>query len=70
MPANMKKAGIKYKVGGSVLKDVDKSKNPGLGKLPTEVRNKMGYKKNGGSVKVMAKSVMKYDGSIKAKKKK
>ena len=26
----------------------DKSKNPGLSKLPTEVRNKMGYMKKGG----------------------
>jgi hypothetical protein len=30
------------------LKAVDKSKKPGLAKLPTEVRNKMGYQKNGG----------------------
>lgn len=40
----------KYKSGGS-LKPVDSSKNPGLAKLPTEVRNKMGYAKKGGSVK-------------------
>ena len=32
------------------LKPVDKAKNPGLSKLPTEVRNKMGYMKNGGMV--------------------
>jgi len=30
------------------LKPVDKKKNPGLAKLPTEVRNKMGYMKKGG----------------------
>lgn len=30
------------------LKTVDKSKKPGLAKLPTEVRNKMGYQKDGG----------------------
>ena len=30
------------------LKPVDKKKNPGLAKLPTEVRNKMGYMKSGG----------------------
>jgi hypothetical protein len=30
------------------LKAVDKSKKPGLAKLPTEVRNKMGYQKEGG----------------------
>jgi len=40
----------KMKDGGS-LKPVDASKNPGLSKLPTEVRNKMGYAKKGGSVK-------------------
>ena len=32
------------------LKPVDKSKNPGLAKLPTDVRNKMGYMKDGGMV--------------------
>ena len=36
----------KMKAGG--LKPVDKSKNPGLSKLPTSVRNKMGYMKKGG----------------------
>jgi len=30
------------------LKSVDKKKNPGLAKLPIEVRNKMGYAKKGG----------------------
>ena len=33
------------------LKPVDKKKNPGLAKLPTGVRNKMGYMKDGGAVK-------------------
>ena len=37
------------KKGG--LKPVDKSKNPGLAKLPTSVRNKMGYMKRGGSTR-------------------
>lgn len=32
------------------LKPVDKKKNPGLAKLPTKVRNKMGYMKDGGMV--------------------
>lgn len=32
------------------LKKVDKKKNPGLAKLPTKVRNKMGYMKKGGKV--------------------
>ena len=36
--------------GGKVLKPVNKSKNPGLAKLPTQVRNKMGYMKKGGRV--------------------
>ena len=42
--------GSEYKAGGKVLKPVDKSKNPGLSKLPTKVRNKMGYMKKGGRV--------------------
>jgi hypothetical protein len=33
------------------LKPVDSEENPGLGKLPTDVRNKMGYMKKGGKVK-------------------
>jgi hypothetical protein len=33
------------------LKPVDSEENPGLGKLPTEVRNKMGYMKKGGLMK-------------------
>lgn len=44
------KAKGKMKMGGS-LKPVDKSEKPGLAKLPTAVRNKMGYQKNGGSMK-------------------
>ena len=43
--------GSEFKSGGKVLKPVDKSKNPGLAKLPTQVRNKMGYMKDGGKVK-------------------
>ncbi len=35
------------------LKPVDKTKNPGLAKLPTDVRNNMGYMKKGGVVKGM-----------------
>ena len=37
--------------GGKVLKPVDKSKNPGLAKLSTQVRNKMGYMRSGGKVR-------------------
>jgi hypothetical protein len=33
------------------MKSVDTNKNPGMAKLPTEVRNKMGYMKKGGDVK-------------------
>jgi hypothetical protein len=33
------------------MKPVDANKNPGLAKLPTEVRNNMGYMKKGGNVK-------------------
>jgi hypothetical protein len=33
------------------LVEVDSNKNPGLSKLPTEVRNKMGYMKKGGMAK-------------------
>jgi hypothetical protein len=36
------------------LKPVDAEQNPGLSKLPTEVRNKMGYMKKGGQVKSSA----------------
>lgn len=39
----------KMKMGGS-LKPVDKAEKPGLAKLPTAVRNKMGYQKNGGKM--------------------
>jgi hypothetical protein len=33
---------------GGIMKAVDSKKNPGLAKLPTEARNKMGYMKKGG----------------------
>lgn len=39
----------KKKMGG-MLKPVDKAKKPGLAKLPTAVRNKMGFQKNGGKM--------------------
>ena len=61
-PKFAKKVGISKSVGeefmkadktkkfgsGGALKAVDSSDNPGLSKLPTEVRNKMGYMKKGG----------------------
>ena len=37
--------------GKKNLKKVDAKKNPGLAKLPTKVRNKMGFMKKGGAVK-------------------
>ena len=43
------------KKDGGVLKELPSaSENPGLRKLPTEVRNKMGYKKKGGTMKMMS----------------
>jgi hypothetical protein len=42
--------GRKFGAGGA-LKQTDAESNPGLAKLPTEVRNKMGYMKKGGDVK-------------------
>jgi hypothetical protein len=46
----MKTMGMKD--GGS-LKEVDSEENPGLAKLPTNVRNKMGYLRKGGKAKKM-----------------
>jgi len=40
-----------YEGGGKTLKPVNKKKNPGLSKLPTKVRNNMGFMKKGGKVK-------------------
>lgn len=34
------------------MKPVDKKENPGLAKLPKKVRNKMGFMKEGGKVKL------------------
>lgn len=47
---NFKNAKPKKANGGS-LKPVNPSANPGLSKLPTAVRNKMGYAKKGGAKK-------------------
>ena len=55
MPAPaMKKGGKILAKEGGMLKPVDKEKNPGLSKLPTPVRNKMGYMKKGGQTKKMS----------------
>jgi hypothetical protein len=63
MPASKKnvgRKGIKVKAkDGKSLKPVDSSKNPGLAKLPTPVRNKMGYQKNGGKMKAKGGAALK-----------
>jgi hypothetical protein len=78
-PAFAKKVGISKSVGeefmkadktkkfgsGGALKATDSSENPGLSKLPTEVRNKMGYMKKGGMAKACA---TKSDAKVIAKK--
>lgn len=46
------------KKGGAAMKPVDEGKNPGLSKLPSEVRNKMGYMKKGGKPKKDGLAVM------------
>ena len=46
-PSFAKKVGISKSIGEEFMK-ADKSKNSGLSKLPTEVRNKMGYMEKGG----------------------
>ena len=52
----------KMKKGGK-LKPVDSKKNPGLAKLPTDVRNKMGYMAYGGKMSQSDKEFM-YGGKI------
>lgn len=48
----LSEAGLSKKMAeGGQLKEVDAQENPGLAKLPTEVRNKMGYAKKGGLMK-------------------
>jgi hypothetical protein len=41
------------------LKSVNKEENPGLAKLPTDVRNKMGFMKKGGSTKWIQEAIKK-----------
>ena len=61
-PKFAKKAGVSSSVGkefltadkgktfkeGGTMKKIDAKKNPGMAKLPTAVRNKMGFMKEGG----------------------
>jgi hypothetical protein len=56
--------GRKFKEGGA-LKQTDAESNPGLAKLPTEVRNKMGYMKKGGDIKESKAMVKKEIGFMK-----
>jgi phosphoserine phosphatase len=62
-PKFAKKAGVSSAVGkefltadkgktfkeGGTMKKIDAKKNPGMAKLPTAVRNKMGFMKDGGA---------------------
>ena len=48
--SNVQKIKETFAPKGKNLKPVDKKKNPGLAKLPTKVRNNMGYMKKGGVV--------------------
>ena len=57
---NQADKGKKFKEGGA-MKPVDMKKNPGVAKLPTAVRNKMGFMKKGGMTD--AKEDMKMDKS-------
>jgi hypothetical protein len=68
--------GKKFKEGGT-MKQVDMKKNPGMAKLPTAVRNKMGYMKDGGAAhsdvkmdkKVVKKAVGMHEKQLHAGKK-
>ena len=53
---------------GESLKTKDLSGNPGLSKLPTEVRNKMGYMKKGGMAYKSGGCATKSDAKMIAKK--
>lgn len=59
--ANMPKQQMKK---GGKLKPVDAKKNPGLAKLPTDVRNKMGFMAMGGKMTDTDKDFM-YGGKMK-----
>jgi len=57
---------MKYEEGGKAMKSVDAEKNPGLSKLPKEVRNKMGYMKKGGKAEFKPHMMYKDGKSVKA----
>ena len=71
---NQADKGRKFSKGGD-MKPVDMKKNPGVAKLPTAVRNKMGFMKNGGMAEggksdikqdkgMMQKAVNKHEGRL------
>jgi len=68
---NQADKGRKFSEGGD-MKPVDMKKNPGVAKLPTAVRNKMGFMKEGGMAhkdvkmdkKMMQKAVNKHEGRL------
>ena len=78
-PKMAKKVGVSQSVGkdfaaadkgktfkrGGMMKPVDMKQNPGMAKLPTAVRNKMGFMKHGGMA--MKKPVKKMMGGGMAK---
>jgi hypothetical protein len=53
------KAAVPKKKNGGSLKAVPGDKKKSLGKLPTAVRNKMGFQKNGGTMKAKSGASMK-----------
>ena len=53
IPKNVRKSLVKKKGGGGLKAVPQGNKGKGLSKLPTEVRNKMGYMKKGGKVMKM-----------------
>ena len=62
----LSEAGLSKRMSaGGSLKDVDTEKNPGLAKLPEDVRNKMGYAKKGGVMKESKAMVKKEIGFMK-----
>ena len=88
-PKFAKKAGVSSAVGkefltadkgktfkeGGIMKKIDAKKNPGMAKLPTAVRNKMGFMSKGGMAEggksdmkqdkgMMQKAVNKHEGRL------
>mgnify|MGYP004454651971 FL=1 len=62
MMTDARNRGSNMQIGGMSLKEVDAMQNPGLAKLPEDVRNKMGYKQKGGNIQ---DEIMQYGDKIK-----